>query len=113
MKGKKTLDFGLVLPDRHCSNLTEGKLDRALDTFARFALQGVLQKLDPRGRIPIEDCSLSTFSEDKRVMLSISIDAKRAKELASAVNAVYEDLLSEIDRWGIDELIAAGRKAYG
>ena len=85
----------------------------ALDTFARFALTGTLQKLDPGGRIPIEDCQLSISSKDKSVTLVISIDAKREKELAPAVATAYQDLLSEIDRWGIDELIAAGRKAYG
>lgn len=110
---KKKDGFMLVLLDRHCSGHTEEKLNQALDTFARFALQGVLQKLDPGGRIPIEDCSLSISVKDKSATLAISISAEREKELVSAVDAVYKDLLGEIDRWGIDKLIAAGRKAYG
>lgn len=111
--GKKKSAFVLKLEDRHCSGLSEARLDRALDTLVRFALTGVMQKLDPRGRIPIEDCSLSISTKDKAATLIISIDAKREKELASAVQAVYKDLLSQIDRFGIDQLIAAGRRAYG
>ena len=113
MVKKKKSVFVLVLHDRHCSGISNDRLDQALDTFARFALQGVLQKLDPNGRIPIEDCSLAISTNDKSATLYISVPPKREKELAAAVNAVYKDLLGEIDRWGIDELIKAGRKAYG
>ncbi len=110
---KKKSVFVLVLLDRHCSGLAETKLDKVLDIFVRFALTGVLQKLDPGGRIPIEDCSLSFSAKDKSATLAITIPEEREEELAAAVNAVYQDLLSQIDRWGIDELIAAGHRAYG
>ena len=112
MKKKKSV-FVLVLHDRHCSGISNDRLDQALDTFARFALQGVLQKLDPNGRIPIEDCSLATSADEKSATLYISVPSRREKELAAAVNAVYKDLLGQINHWGIDGLIKAGHKAYG
>ena len=112
-KAKHTDVFVLKLLDHHCSGLTDEKLNRALDTFARFALTGTLQKLDPGGRIPIEDCRLSISPENKTATLIISIDAKREKELAPAVATAYKNLLNEVNHWGIDSLITAGRKAYG
>jgi len=59
------------------------------------------------------DGGLDSTAKDKSATLAISISAEREKELVSAADAVYKDLLGEIDRWGIDKLIAAGRKAYG
>jgi hypothetical protein len=110
---KKKIGLSLVLEERHYTGLTDAKLDKALDTLARFALTGILQKLDPNGRIPIEDCSLVTSSEAKSATVGILIVADREQELASAFAAVSKDLISQIDRYGIDELIAAGRRAYG
>jgi hypothetical protein len=113
---KKKFAFVLALLDRHYSGLSQVKLDQALKIFAKFALQGALQKmdkLDPVRRIPIEDCSLVFSSAEKSATLSISTSANHEKLLASAVAEVYKDLLSQIDQYGIDALIAAGRKAYG
>ena len=111
--GKKKTGFQIILEDRHCSGLTDEQLGQALDTFARFVLNGVLMKLDPGGRIPIEDCSISGSTASKSAFLSISIIAERDEELLSAYTSVYGDILSQIERYGIDELIAAGRRADG
>ena len=113
VKKKEEFHFVLELPERHCSTLTEKQLDSALKTLARFALKGMFDKLDPGGRIPIEDCSLSIDSEHKCATLIISIPVERRNEILAASTAVYKDLLGEIDRWGIDQLIATGRKTYG
>ena len=110
--GKVTNAFVLVLPDRHCSGLSGKRLDSALRTCAKFALTGTLRKLDPRGRIPIEDCGLAISSEAKSATLTISIPAKREQELNAAVATAWRELLGEIDRWGVDKLITAGRQAY-
>ena len=110
---KNKIGLSIVLEERHYIGLTEAKLDKALDTLARFALTGILQKLDPNGRIPIEDCSLAISTKDRSATVGISIAADREQELASAFAAVSKDLLSQIDQYGIDELIAAGRRASG
>ena len=67
-------------------------------------------KLDPRGRIPIEDCSLEIASKDKAAIFTISIPAEREQEMNAAAATALQELLGQIDRWGVDKLIAAGRK---
>jgi hypothetical protein len=110
---KKKIGLSIVLEDRHVVGLSEEKLDKALDTLARFALTGILQKLDPNGRIPIEDCSLVTSTKARSAIVGISIAADREQELSTAFAAVSKDLISKIDQYGIEKLISAGRSAYG
>ncbi len=104
--------FILKLEDRQCSGLTEEKLKFALDTLARFTLQGVWEKLDAKGKILAEDCKITISTQDKAAVLVISISPEREGELGGAVMTVYQDLYGQIDRWGIDKLIEAGKKAY-
>jgi hypothetical protein len=110
---KKKVGFTLGLQDHQVQGITPAELEKALDTLARFALSGIFQRMDPNGKIPIGDCELSISSITKSATLGISIDPKREQELAGAVAAVYKDLTSQIDRFGIQELIKAGRRAYG
>lgn len=113
---KQKNGFNLSLSDQQCTGISGTRLDKALEIFAKFALRGTLDKMDGLShvpRIPIEDCSLSIHPSTKSVTLSIMVDDKYEKDLASAVAAVYQDLRSQINRYGIQTMIDAGRRAYG
>jgi len=114
---KKKFGFILNLLDKQCSGISQIELEQALNIFAKFALQGALQKMDqldpnPARRIPIQDCSLMISKIEKSATLSINAFSNQEKFLASAVADVYKDLTKQIDSYGIGELIKAGRRAY-
>jgi len=113
---KKKIGFNLSLTDYQCVGISGANLDKALEIFAKFALKGTLDKMDALShipRIPIEDCALSIHQSTKSVTLSIKIDGKYEKDLAAAVAAVNQDLTTQINRYGIQTMIDAGKRAYG
>ncbi len=111
--GKIEVECVLEIADRHSTGLSEAKLDEALQTCARFALGEVLKACDPRGRIPIEDCRFIRQDVGNSIVVGVSIPVEREGEVSAAAAAAATKLLGDIDRWGIDALITAGRQAFG
>lgn len=106
-------EFVFELPERHWSG-HEAELDTELRICAKFILKALLDKmdaLDPQHRIPIEDTSLVISRADKSVTVVISLPRERAEELKASAAATWKELLASIERWGVDSMIAAGRKA--
>jgi len=111
-KHKIEVECVLEITDRHAAGLPEAELEEALQTCARFALGEVLKACDPQGRIPIEDCRFIRQDVGNSIVVGISVPVEREGEVSTAATAAAKKLLGDIDRWGIEALISAGRDAF-
>jgi hypothetical protein len=110
VEGKIEVECVLEIAERHSAGLSEAKIDEALATCARFALGEVLKACDPQGQIPIEDCRFIRSETGNSIVVGVSIPVEREGEVSAAAAAAAKKLLADIDRWGIDALITAGRQ---